>query len=95
MNKPQTAQEAMDICKEYQCIITFRNGNDSPQPDWVEVSLNAWTKVYGRDIIEAVSRLSGMYHTVPYLYEKLEWWNEQLRWNDWDYWRGLNKEVSQ
>jgi len=75
MNKVTTELEALALCKEYQCEIQFRK-QYYQTPEHVTVSLNAWTKIIGNDLIEAVNRLVDVYHTAPYNYEKLSWWNE-------------------
>jgi hypothetical protein len=75
MKKVQTELEALQLCKEHQCEIQFRNKCYN-KPKHVIISLNAWTKIIGKDLIEAVNRLVDVYHTAPCNYGKLEWWNE-------------------
>jgi len=75
MKKVQTELQALQLCKEYQCEIKFRKQSHNT-PEHVIVVLNAWTKIVGKDLIEAVNRLVDVYHTIPCYYEKLDWWEE-------------------
>jgi hypothetical protein len=75
MIKVQNESEAIQLCKEYQCEIKFwKQGYNVPE--YVVVSLNAWTKIAGRNLIEAVNRLVDVYHTAPINQETLEWWKD-------------------
>jgi len=75
MRKVKTELEALEICKDYQCDITFRKQYYGT-PEHVIVSLNAWTKIIGKDLVEAVNRLVDVYYTAPCNHENLEWWEE-------------------
>lgn len=75
MQKVTTELEALQVCKEYQCEVEFRK-EFYQIPEHVIISLNAWTKIIGKDFIEAVNRLVDIYHTAPCNYEKLDWWEE-------------------
>jgi hypothetical protein len=77
MKKVETESEALKLCKEFQCQITFRK-QYYRTPEHVTVSLNAWTKIIGKDLIEAVNRLVEVYHTAPINHDKLDWWEEQV-----------------
>lgn len=76
MKKVCNELEALQLCREYQCEILFRKQRYNI-PEHVIVSLNAWTKIAGKDLIEAVNRLVEVYHTAPVNHEQLVWWKEQ------------------
>jgi hypothetical protein len=75
MNKVTTELEALELCKKHQCEIRFTS-QFYQSPTYVIIYLNAWTKVVGKDLIEAVNRLVDVYHTPRCDYEKLPWWND-------------------
>lgn len=75
MKKVINELEALQLCKEYQCEISFKKQFYNT-PEHVIISLNAWTKIIGKDFVEAVNRLVEVYHTAPCDYEKLDWWKE-------------------
>jgi len=75
IKKVKTESEALQLCREYQLQIEFRK-EFYTIPEHVLVSLNAWTKVIGKDFIEAVNRIVEAYNTAPCDYEKLDWWEE-------------------
>lgn len=70
--------EALQLCKEYQCEITFKKEFYNT-PEHVIVSLNAWTKIVGKDLVEAVNRLVEAYNTPPINHVELSWWEDQQK----------------
>jgi len=75
MGRVKTESEALQLCREYQCSVTFRK-KSYEIPEHVIIYLNAWTKIIGKDFVEAVNRIVDVYHTAPCNYEKLDWWGE-------------------
>jgi hypothetical protein len=71
MEKVNTESDALILCREYQLQIEFRKEYYGV-PEYVSCHLNAWTKVIGKNFIEAVNRMVEIYHTTPCNYEKLE-----------------------
>lgn len=93
MNRVTTEQEALEICKEYQCNIKFwKSDSFNKIPAHVDVELG-FNNVKGKDLVEAVNRMSELYHTAPVYFEELSWWEENENYNNPSYWR--NKVQSQ
>ncbi len=91
MNKVFTELEALEVCREYQCKIEFRKADSWNQiPAYVKIQLG-FHEVVGKDFIEAVNRMSDMYHTSPINHEKLDWWEENKNFFDVRYWRDKAK----
>lgn len=72
MRKVKSEIEALSVCKEYRCKVEFRKDFNLNR-EFVVISLNAWTTVAGKDLVEAVNRLNDLYYNAPIDYENLEW----------------------
>jgi hypothetical protein len=93
MKKVNTELDALQLCKEHNCNINF-NKQSNHIPAHVTVSLNAWTKITGKDLVEAVNRLVECYHTIPNDREKLNWWEEVVNYDNNNWWKNTEKSTT-
>jgi hypothetical protein len=90
MKNVNTELEALQLCKDHHCKIKF-NKKSNHVPGHTIVSLNAWTNIIGKDLVEAVNRLVECYNTIPNDREKLEWWEESINYCNDRWW--VNKKL--
>lgn len=77
MNKVTNDAEALVLCKENQMKIEYKR-DASFNRDYVVVTLG-FKEVAGKTLVEAVNRITDLYHNAPVNYEKLEWYQESQK----------------